>query len=203
MLLNNIREDFDRLRGTKSIEDVGKSLGINRQAVSDNVNRKLIVAPNILRLFDALGYDIVLTYIPHGRASDVGYSDPDRELKKDAPSFDVRRGTINLKTLPPITHDCSVSTATILGVLADEGHDLLHDETLQTLSTFDALNKAASYFKAQKKDLHSHDVGELHSAADVLTIVKVYPDGTEELLNRWAGKIYRPKNTKRGRPKKQ
>ena len=50
MFVGNIKDDFDKLRGSTTLDEVGKRTGVHRQAVYMSFQREHVVYPQIVRM---------------------------------------------------------------------------------------------------------------------------------------------------------
>ena len=195
MLINNIKEDFDKLRGDKTYEDVGNILGVKKQAVHADLMKRIVVSPVVSRIFESIGYDIAFTYVPRGTGA---VSAPEIQKQTGKHVYIIRRGYVRLGSYLENTSSNAVSAASVLESVLSEKHDLT---SLQVSGTFENTQMANAFYQSQRKDLHSHDEGRLCSIAEVVTISVVDPDGVETPMKQWAGSIKRPVQTYRGKPK--
>lgn len=195
MFIGNIKDDFDKLRGDKTYEDVGNILGVKKQAVHADLIKKNVIPPVVSRIFEAIGYDIAFTYVQRGTMQEFS---PEVPQKIDRHVFLIRRGYIRLASFVENTASNCASAASILNAVLSEQHDLL---SLPVIGTYENTQMANSFYQTVKKDLHSHDEGRLCSIADVVTISVVDPDGNETVMKQWAGSIKRPVQNYRGKPR--
>lgn len=195
MFRGNIKEDFDNLRGDMTLEDVGKELGVHKQTIFMSFQRENVVAPQIVRLFDAIGYDISLTFIPKG--SDAAITDTaEVKAKRPRTMYQIRRGTIRMNNQVPNTKYMEVSSVGMMTAIDAEGHDL---STLPIIAEIDNRLKAKAFYQEQRKDLKSREFRG-HDLADVLTISRICSDGSVIPVNRWVGKLSRKATRGPGRP---
>lgn len=193
MVTSNFKEDFDKLRGGLTLDAIGKRLGVPRQNIYTLLQRENVIPPQIVRLFDAIGYDITLTYTPK---PDADLSPSRKEAKH---TFQVRRGNIRLKGNVQNTKYLTVSSAAMMSAVEDEQHDLLD---LDVIGEFDNPGQANAFYQNTRKDLASTDAGK-HDVADVLVLTRIDPDGTISIVNKWTGKLIRKPKRGPGRPPKE
>lgn len=199
MFIGSIRDDFDNLRGDKKLEDIGKIAGMHRQGVYMSFQREHVVAPQIVRMFEAIGYDIALTYIPKGESSEKAIANTSSLRKPQKTFYRISRGTIRLNERVPDTQPFWVSSAAMLAAVESEGNDLYD---LAVVTEIENKIAANTFYQNMKKELESEeDMG--HDFADVLTISRIDSDGTVTMVNKWAGSLKRPRNGKPGRKPKE
>jgi len=195
MFVSDIKSDFDKLKGEKTLADIGLATGIAPHDVYMAFRRAHVVAGIIVRIFDALGYDIALTYIPKGASSGKMNTSA---IRPSGITYQVRRGNVQLQSIVPPTKDNIVSCAGMMSAVESEGHDL---SDLDLVSEFDNKVKAVTFYQTTKKTLESKNI-KGHDFADVLTLIRIGTDGVATVMNKWAGKLRRSTRGL-GRPKKE
>lgn len=195
MFVGNIKDDFDKLRGSTTLDEVGKRTGVHRQAVYMSFQREHVVYPQIVRMFEAIGYDIALTFIKRD-----DFQDPDTVGGNASrrSTFQIRRGDIRMNSRIPDTKYMTVSSSAMMSAIEEEGHDI---SDLPVIGEYRNLIEANAAYQDIKKDLSSYEKGG-HDFADVMVLVRIDQDGTFTMVNKWVGKLARKPTRGRGRPPK-
>lgn len=196
MFVTDIRKDFDNLRGDATLSNIGGKMGITEQAISMLFQRTNVISPAVVRLFEAIGYDISLTFSPVGESNTV-IRDTSR-VRANKIIFQVRRGYVDLPVIVPNTKRTTVSSTGMMNALAAVDYDLSSLELIgEYRNQFDANCK----YQEAKKQLSSK-ADRSHDIADVLVMTKICPDGTVSIVNKWVGKLVREPKRGPGRPSK-
>lgn len=192
MVLNNIKDDFDSLRGRRSYASIANDLGIAKQSLARGLTRDAVVAREITRFFEAIGYDIVLTFVPKDAAPDATMYVSDSSTEKMI--YRIRRGNVEVDF--PNDNSYIVSSHDVKDLVEAKGYDLT---MLPLIGEFDTYPKANSVYQSQKKNLvlHSTLPGNRTITADVVAITEVSDAGRETVQRFWAGKIHRARSYSR------
>ena len=185
MLLNDLKSDFDRLRGGRSTVSIGRSIGVTHQAVQSALQKKFPVSGPIIRLFEELGYDLTLTFtpvserpadLPKNDSADDSEKEPPKETRRRGSSYIdgdewkyvIRRGEIRLKGAVRPTNASGLAAArAVMEQVEREGHDLTLLPVVGEYPTFTLTRDA---YHREKITLDSRVTGDGSAIVDVLTV---------------------------------